>query len=156
MTGAGPLGRNLVIGLIWAGMVTAPGAYAQPGIQEDEAAWSARGAEITRPFKKELKAALMSAMADIDAEAETEAFFADWGQITTADFNCDGTVDVDDWLIVISQDPLDVQAFLDVIANWGQGSDYDLNCDGVVNTADYLLLLSDMASSIGNDATETR
>ena len=69
MTGAGPLGRNLVIGLIWAGMVTAPGAYTQPVNPEDEAAWSARGAEITRPFKKELKAALMSAMADGPAMA---------------------------------------------------------------------------------------
>ncbi|MCZ6747517.1 MAG: hypothetical protein O7C74_09905 [Acidobacteria bacterium] len=69
MTGAGPLGRNLVIGLIWAGMVTAPGAYTQPVNPEDGAAWSARGAEITRPFKKELKAALMSAMADGPATA---------------------------------------------------------------------------------------
>ena len=76
-----------------------------------------------------------------------DAMFADWGLDTSADLNCDGTIDIHDFLDAMSLG--DDILLINVITHWGTGSAYDLDCDGTVGMTDYLLLLADMADVAG-------
>lgn len=78
-----------------------------------------------------------------DPDSPFDAMFADWGLDTSADLNCDGTIDIHDFLEAMSLGD-DIQ-LINVITHWGTGSAYDLDCDGTVGITDYLLLLADIA-----------
>ena len=72
-----------------------------------------------------------------------DAMFADWGLDTSADLNCDGTIDIHDFLEAMSLG--DDILLIAVTTNWGGGSEFDLNCDGTVGIADFLLMAADMS-----------
>ena len=86
-----------------------------------------------------------STLPDIAAPGSPfDAMFADWGLDTSADLNCDGTIDIHDFLEAMSL--ADDILLIAVITNWGGGSEFDLNCDGTVGIADFLLMAADMAT----------
>ena len=73
------------------------------------------------------------------------SLFSDWGQGSLYDMDCDGIVDIRDFLMLLSEvanGAVSASALPGLLDDWGQGSPWDLNCDGTVNVEDMLALLA--------------
>ena len=69
--------------------------------------------------------------------------FAVWGLDTSADLNCDGTVDIHDYLVAVAGG--DDLLLIHVITSWGYDTSFDLDCDGTVGIGDFLMMAGDLA-----------
>ncbi len=88
---------------------------------------------------------LSFAVPEVSVDSPFAGMFADWGLDTSADLNCDGTVDIHDFLEALrSGDDL---LLISVMTDWGGGSVFDINCDGTVGIADFLAMAGDMTQT---------